>query len=65
MKDCSTCPNRPAPGTPYELTPCATCRPWEPADPRTQRYEDARMYQHGSLKEWLADDSETRPDTED
>jgi len=27
MRDCSTCEYKPKPGTPYEDTPCSTCKP--------------------------------------
>ena len=30
MRDCSSCEKKPEPGTPYEDTPCAKCRAWEP-----------------------------------
>jgi hypothetical protein len=34
MKDCTTCPRKPKPGTVYELSPCASCEPWEPENDR-------------------------------
>lgn len=34
MRDCSSCDRKPVPGTPYHLTPCASCAAWRPTDDR-------------------------------
>jgi hypothetical protein len=30
MRDCSNCPKKPAAGSVFSKTPCASCKPWEP-----------------------------------
>ena len=57
MKDCSNCPDRPAPGADYEKTACASCKPWEPGrEENTVPYNDGIFYPHGSLEEWQETD---------
>ena len=44
MKDCQTCRKRPKPGTRYEDTECARCRPWEPEDDNSRTVRLAAMF---------------------
>lgn len=41
VKDCSSCKTKPVAGTPYHLTACAGCKPWEPGhDHDTVTFEE-------------------------
>ena len=64
VKDCSTCPRKPKPGTAYALTPCARCTPddrpprrqrvltdWQPTIDRIEAREWDRARKHTALQE--------------
>lgn len=70
MFGCHNCEKRPAPGTPYEQTPCANCRTSRNPPPESHFRDDPGTYQvlsvpHPSLQYDEAENNSIKQDNED